>query len=732
MTGMASHWVSVSVLAILLLSITHAFGNPPREALLPVIPQPATAGGSSVPPPALKSGGHIAAEDESLLPLARVLADEVKRVWYLDLKPTVGKAGAGDIALRLDPALKGEAYRLQLATPIVAAGGNYNAVASATTTLLQLMGERHWQTVIEDQPAYEFRSVLIDLARKYHSPDGIKQVIELARLYKVRYIHLVLSDDQLFMFPSTAFPNLGKSNRELDRFEPKTKPTVERYTLAQLKDLEQFAKDRGVHLMPEINFPGHALRMVKDAPEIFAFPGNGSTVNIADPKVVAAVETLLNEMMDVFASTPYVHLGADEVSMAGIDKTPAYQQLLKDDPKVKSPGDLYHRFINQMVEMVAKRGKKSVVWEEAFGGPKSAFPLPKDVVVMTWNSHRDPNLYARAGNPVVNASWTPLYIVRNDKRPLEFMFNWKVSQFGREGSDAFTQLDPALADRLIGTQLCSWENSESQEIQHLRERLALMSERSWSPRVGGTFEEFRQRLAKTDAIAEKLLQPVTIKPSGPLTRDESTFAEPMTITLEAKEPGKSIRYTLDNSEPGPHWKPYAGPIAIDKTVWLRAGLFDEAGKQHGYLSGSWFYRTKIFGPNLALNKPVTCGPTPNRTDAWQAKAAVDGRTDKPGLHWASTEPAPQWLLIDLEKVQPLSNIDVVTYWDGSRYYAFTVELSTDGKTWKKVIDASENTIPATAAGYPGSFEKTDARYVRVNVVKSNGNGHAHIVEVVVN
>jgi hypothetical protein len=178
--------------------------------------------------------------------------------------------------------------------------------------------------------------------------------------------------------------------------------------------------------------------------------------------------------------------------------------------------------------------------------------------------------------------------------------------------------------------------------------------------------------------------------------------------------------------------PYTGPIPIDKTLWLRAGLFDEAGKQQGYLSGSWFYRTRIVGPNLATNRPVTVGPAADRTDAWQAKAAVDGRADKPGLHWASIEPAPQWLQIDLGGVKPVSTVDVITYWDGNRWYAFTVEVSTDGKTWKKVVDYADNRIPATAVGYPGKFEKTDARYVRVNVLKSNGNGHAHIVEVVVN
>ena len=52
----------------------------------------------------------------------------------------------------------------------------------------------------------------------------------------------------------------------------------------------------------------------------------------------------------------------------------------------------------------------------------------------------------------LNATWTPLYIVRGDKRPLDFLFNWKVPMFGQGhlGNDSFTTLTEN--DRILGTQ----------------------------------------------------------------------------------------------------------------------------------------------------------------------------------------------------------------------------------------------------------------------------------------
>ena len=698
---------------------------------LPLIPAPKSAvlGQGSL---TLRSTNRILAAAPELVPLAKILAEEIFLATGVRLGAEAGEGAAGDVVLRLDPALKGEAYALDVAESAVVKAGNYAGVASATATLLQLLkpGEGLLtvpRLAIADEPAHPYRGALIDPARKYHTPGGMEQVIELCRLYKIRYLQLHLTDDQLFMFPSAALPQAGKSNREFTRFDPPSKPRIAPYTLNELRALDQFARDRGVCLVPEIEMPGHSGRLIADAPDLFAIPGNSSTVNIASPKTTEALTALLNEVMDVFQTTPYVHLGADEVGFGGLDTTPDFKAA-QTNLGVKSVHDLYCKFVSDMAAVVTRRGKKVIVWEEACNAG-GAFPLPKDTLVMIWSRDRDPNQVVQSGYSIVNATWTPLYIVRDNKKSPEFLFDWSLPQFGREGSARYVPLTNTAG--LMGAQLCSWENSEAIEIQSMRERLAVVAERAWNPRAGGSFAQFKSRLAHTDALLENLVHPVAISAQGTFAGDENTFTEPITITLAPRRPGLTLKYTLDNSLPNDRWLTYTNPFILDQSAHLRAGLFDKSGALQGHMSGAWFRSRIPVKPNLATGKPVTVGPAPDRKEGWFARLAVDGRADDPAAHWASDGPAPQWLQVDLEKVCSVGFINLVTYWDGSRYYQWTAEVSLDGQAWTQVLDFSANKAPATARGYSGSFQKTDARYVRIRMLKNNANPFVHVVELIV-
>jgi len=432
-------------------------------------------------------------------------------------------------------------------------------------------------------------------------------------------------------------------------------------------------------------------------------------------------------VMDVFQSTPYVHLGADEVGLGGLDRTADYKAA-QEKYGIKSVHDLYCKFITDLHAVVTKHGKKCIVWEEAYN-PGGAYPLPKDALVMVWSQGHNPNDIVKNGYSIINATWTPLYIVRDNKKSLEFLFDWALPKFGREGSTDFTSL--ADASKLMGTQLCSWENSEAIEIQSLRDRLALVAERAWNPKAGGTFAEFKSRLAHTDAVLEKLVNPITIKVRGRFVGDENTFTEPLTLTLIPNRPGLKLKYTFDNSMPNERWQTCTGPITVDQTVYLRAGLFDGQGVQQGRLVGSWFRSRIPAKPNLATGKPVTVGPSPDRKDGWFASLAVDGRADDAGAHWASEGPAPQWLQVDLGKIYPISFINLITYWDGARYYQWNAEVSVDGQSWTKVLDFSDNKAPATAKGYSGKFARAEARYIRINMLKNSANPFVHVVELIV-
>lgn len=130
--------------------------------------------------------------------------------------------------------------------------------------------------------------------------------------------------------------------------------------------------------------------------------------------------------------------------------------------------------------------------------------------------------------------------------------------------------------------------------------------------------------------------------------------------------------------------------------------------------------------DLALGKPATAscdsqGPqTPN--------LAVDGNTTDLNSSWWGVK-WPSSLTIDLQKVQKINCIHAFPYFDGGRYYQYTAEVSTDGKEWTQVADRSKNTKPAEPEGDRMEFEPTDARYVRLNMLKNSANEAVHVVEV---
>lgn len=129
--------------------------------------------------------------------------------------------------------------------------------------------------------------------------------------------------------------------------------------------------------------------------------------------------------------------------------------------------------------------------------------------------------------------------------------------------------------------------------------------------------------------------------------------------------------------------------------------------------------------NLAQGKPVKTsvghegGNVPEK--------AVDGDTDRDAAWFGQKWPC--WLEVDLQKPEKIEAVHVFFYHDGGRYYQYNVETSTDQKEYKKVVDMSKNTAPATADGILSKFEPVEARYVRINITKHSVNQAVHLVEI---
>ncbi|RYG37531.1 hypothetical protein EON81_06410 [bacterium] len=679
----------------------------------------------------IRADQTVAFSSKELAPLAEILAGEIRTATGVRLQ--TGPKGKPAILLRRVSDLQGEAYRLKIGAQAVVEGGNYGAIAMGTATLLQALtkskdGLEVPKMSVEDRPDRGYRGLMVDVARKYHRISTLEQCVELCRLYKIRYLQLHLTDDQAYTIPSKAYPKLNEMNSHGG-------PS---YTAEELRGLVRFADARGVTIIPELEVPGHAAILVRAYPELFKIEGtkpyeHHATVNFANAKALAAIETLVGETCEIFGSSPYFHIGGDEADYSNAHEHPDFQAAFKEfDLTGKAQEQIYRRFLLQMNEIVKKRKKRMIVWEGFGRDPESKFQIPKEVAVMEFESaYYLPTELIADGHTVINAAWTPLYVLdRHVWRP-EKILEWNLSTFGR-----FTTFYPSTtwfkaesADAIVGAQTCAWEQPEHVEIANLRRVLPAMSERVWNVAKESSPADFMARLGRSDSLLGALLTPIETKVEGlaalgPDDFDVPVFHETARVSFSSTTPGSTIRFTLDGQPVAATSPVYAEPITLDATKTIRAAAFDASGRPIGYETSNTYYFERPVQKSLATGQPVTVS---GGTQGSQApELAVDGKLDLGSSWW--TGPAPQWLQVDLGSVRRVGQIDVYPYWDGRRYYQYTVEVSNDGKEWKTAVDWSANTIPASAKGDSHTVPTTEARYVRVNMLRGNANDSVHLVE----
>lgn len=558
---------------------------------------------------ALESGSRIAVENRTLRPLAQILSHAVYLQTGVELKPDRGRVSRGSIFLRLDPELEPEAYSIAVADAVVVTGHDYRAVAWGVATLLQLVDSAEGRVVlprvrIEDAPGAEYRGVLLDLARRRHPVETVKDAINLMWLYKINYLHLHLSDTQSFVFPSTSLPKLPTPNWA--------------YSVDEMKDIVAFADARGVAIIPEIDVPGHSSHWVAKMPETFGTtdPETGKSrsvgiVNMANEKAYQALDLLVGDLAEVFASSPFIHIGTDEVGAGGLMKLPEYLPYCEKHGLSQAASgkahELFLHFIERMNEIVRSHGKQAIAWDDFRGAGTPAVTIPTNLVTMAWSGSPFP--VAEKGYPVINCCWLPLYMVPPQQRAPEAfrIYDWDLRRFARWDSRQPWILPEESP--VMGAQICFWEQRYNEVLPILRPRLPAFAERLWHPEAGRTFEDFKQRRDHTDAIAQKIIFPVSIEAAGLLDEEDVCFEESLTVNLRSSAPG-TIRYALSKpweQFPDAGSDVYAGPITLEDTMTVSARLYDDDGVPVGGITQQRFRKT------VPAYEYRLLGPTPQRS-----------------------------------------------------------------------------------------------------------------------
>lgn len=242
-----------------------------------------------------------------------------------------------------------EGYKLSVtADAITITAASKVGVIRAAQTLQQLAAANEGTAIegvdIVDYPAFKVRGFMHDVGRSFISFAELKKEIDLLSRFKVNVFHWHLTDNQGFRFESKAYPQLNAASN-MTRFAGSY------YTQEQCTELEVYAAERGITIIPEIDMPGHSQAFTT---------AMGFAMSSAQGR--AALKTLLSELAAAFPLAPYLHIGADEAGTTAA-------------------------FVNEMTQYVHESlNRRCVVWNPISGVAISTSALPYVDMTEMWST----------------------------------------------------------------------------------------------------------------------------------------------------------------------------------------------------------------------------------------------------------------------------------------------------------------------------------------------------------
>lgn len=531
------------------------------------------------------------------------------------------------IKLVYDAALTApEAYKLNISkSQLTIAAKDLAGVFHAIETIRQLLPVSIEQgtiskrlvlpaVIIEDQPAYAWRGMHLDVSRHFFSVAYLKKFIDRMALYKMNKLHLHLTDDQGWRIEIKKYPKLTeegawrtfnnqdsacmKRAKDNPDFIIDKEHIIQRdgktlyggfYTQQEMKGVVAYATARHIDIIPEIDMPGHMMAAINSYPfltcngenswgKLFTkpiCPGNETTYEFA--------QNVFSEIMDIFPSK-YIHIGGDEVDRTDWAKSDSCKILMQREG-IKDLPALQSYFINRMEKFFNSKGRKLIGWDEIIEGG-----ISPTAIIMYWRTWVPdaPVKAVKNGNTVIMTPGEPLYF---DNQPDQYSID-RVYHF----NPIPKVLNAEEAKSIIGAQANIWTEmipSERRADYMYMPRLTALAEMLWTNQ-SDKYDSYLKRLVKQYSRMDAMQINYRL-PDLPGLLNEYVFTDEGKLSISKPLPGLTIRYTTDGSLPDTKSPELPSPLSIKQSELVRVAAFTPNGTR-GDVYNLNYTKQQMLGP----------------------------------------------------------------------------------------------------------------------------------------
>ncbi|MBS1549338.1 MAG: family 20 glycosylhydrolase [Bacteroidetes bacterium] len=643
--------------------------------------------------------------------------------------------GIPAIYLKLNKNIPENAYKLTIAKTISIEARNEKGVFFGIQTLIQLLNENDDKgklpfLTIDDQAGdFSWRGMHLDCSRHFFSADFVKKYIDFIAMYKMNSFHWHLTDDQGWRIEIKKYPKLTSvgawrsgsmigaySNQEFDN-----KKYGGYYTQKEIKEIVQYAKDRHITIVPEIEMPGHAVAAIASYPELGC---SGKQIDVEKkwgvfedvfcPKdeTFTFLENVLTEVMDLFPSK-IIHIGGDECPKESWKKCAHCQDLIKKY-NLKDEHGLQSYFIQRIEKFLNSKGRNIIGWDEILEGG-----LAPNAAVMSWRGFEGGIEAAKQHHPVVMTPGDYCYFDHYQGNPINEPFAFggnttveKVYSFNPIPKELTIEEKPYI----LGAQANLWTEYilDSKHVEYMVfPRIAALSEVLWGKK--SSYDEFQKRLFNHFSLLDRLginyskaIYEVVGKSQLPNGKNAVTYS------LKGFDGANGIYYTLDGTLPSVHSTPYTGTFTLDKSATVQA-IYFEQGKE----------KSKVFTQDIfvskATGKKVNLEFQPKeKYSGMGAQTLTDGIVGDPakfGTDWLGFSGDNLVATVDLGQIMTIAQVKINFIKSNENWIHLpqkvSVWVSKDGTNFNLVQEVNQSYVAKQLGKLNLQIKPQEARYVKV-------------------